>query len=384
LKKIIMLGIGLLSFLLTIFLAPQEAPARPEIAAGQNAPCWKCHVNPTGGGQRNATGFFMSGNLSLEATATALAEKYPDFGSFTPAIGDRLLLGADARMIWHDIQDDPDVPDETEGPNSATFFLMQAAAYADAQVLPVLHVVAGYDMANNVYEAYGLLDHLPAGLYARVGRFLPPYGLRMDDHTIFTRDEAGFSNLGHDTGVEIGVRPGPAFVLAALTNGNLGDRAQDRDGDYYAVTAQTGVRFWKIGLGGSYFHNTREGLEQHVYGPWASFGLWRLVLLGELAVAQNQFADATDAEDGVGNRFSSTGFAQLDLEIIRGLHLQGRYAHLDSDWETDESYRDQAMGGVMVYPLPYVQTLFQYRHNREPEEQETENDELLAQVHFWF
>ncbi len=40
----------------TLTVAPQHAQARPEYAAKEGKACGYCHVNPAGGGPRNATG----------------------------------------------------------------------------------------------------------------------------------------------------------------------------------------------------------------------------------------------------------------------------------------------------------------------------------------
>ncbi|MCZ7584054.1 MAG: hypothetical protein M5R36_12345 [Deltaproteobacteria bacterium] len=65
-------------FAFVLFL-PTQVPARPELGARINSGCWKCHVNPTGGGMRNQKGLQSSNNLSLSASKDALAEKYPEF-----------------------------------------------------------------------------------------------------------------------------------------------------------------------------------------------------------------------------------------------------------------------------------------------------------------
>lgn len=39
-----------------LFAAPQQAQAKPEYAAKEGKPCGYCHVNPAGGGPRNARG----------------------------------------------------------------------------------------------------------------------------------------------------------------------------------------------------------------------------------------------------------------------------------------------------------------------------------------
>jgi hypothetical protein len=372
-------------------LSPSRAVARPEFSALQNSPCWKCHVSPMGGGQRNATGFFFSKTQALEATVDHLATKYPKFGEFAPAVNEKLLFGTDARAMWQGVvYMDSGLEESEKDIKGSSFLLMEAAAYLDATVMPVMQVAVGYDAAWNTFEAYGLFDELPAGLYIRLGRFLPPFGLRLDDHTVFTRDSLGFAPAMLDTGVEIGVRPGPVFITAALTNGNLGVQGFDRDGDHYAVTAQAGVRFWKFGLGASYFHNTLDRNDRNVYGGWATFGIWKLALMGEFDFYNQEERFQTDASPITPSkslhrvRPGSAAFAQLDLEIIRGLNFQARYAHEDVNWEKVETFRDETMGGLILYPLPFFSTSLQYRYNRLPEVEQKDTSEFVVQAHLFF
>jgi hypothetical protein len=368
---------------LASLIVPAGVSARPEIAARQNDPCWKCHVNPMGGGMRNATGFFFGQkSLAFAPIKEALDKKYPDFGKFVPAVNEKLWFGTDVRFMFHDQNYDKNAPQEVrQAGDGGTFFLMQADLYASASVLPILKIAYAYDAASNVFEAYGLIEDLPANSYIRIGRFQVPYGIRFDDHTIFTRDAMGFTSLSQDTGVEVGVRPGPFFLTAAATNGLMGQQAMDRDKDHYAITGQTGVRFWKLGVGGSYFHNTRDGLVRNVYGPWATFGVWKIALLGEVDLF-NQDAAATTVPLTIDHFRGSASVAELDFEILQGIYLQGRYSHTDPDWAVRKNYMDQAMVGLTFNPMPFMHTMLQYRLNRE--DADINNNEIMAQAHFYF
>jgi hypothetical protein len=377
--KTLAASLGVL-IVLTLALLPTPTFARPEFSANENVSCSECHVSPTGSGMRNASGFFFSKTLSLAASSKAIEKAFPKFGDFTPILGDHLQFGADARMMWLDTFRDPDVPANQQTWGSG-FYLMQSEFYADAEVLPVLHLVGGYDMAQNAFEAYGLLDNLPAGLYVRAGRFHLPFGIDFDDHTIFTRDKMGFSAVDQDTGIEVGVRPGPVEVSVALSNGALAANSLDLDGDHYAVTARADVRFWKFALGGSYFHNTRDKLYRNLYAGWATFGIWRLALQGEYDYVSEEVA-AFARPGKTTMRAGSAAVAQLDITVIDGLTLQARYTHRDPDWRIVGDFTDQVMGGVLFYPLPFLSTTFQYRHNREADD--VFNDQLMAQAHFWF
>src|SRR6185295_16048253 len=77
--------------------------------------------------------------------------------------------------------------------------------------------------------AFGLIG-TAAGTYVKVGRFRNPFGLRMDDHTVATRQgyldfTSGESFLpfdprNPDLGVEVGSQRGLSYGRAAFTNGN--------------------------------------------------------------------------------------------------------------------------------------------------------------------
>ena len=376
-KSIACLGALLI---LLVLVVPARVSARPELATLQNSPCSECHVNPTGGGMRNATGVEMSKALALEASTNAIQNAYPKFEAFTPMIGSHLQLGADVREGWIDQFKDKRIPASKQTWGSS-FYLMQSQFYVDAQVLPVLHVVGGFDVAQNAFEAYGLVDGLPAGLYIRAGRFILPYGIRFDDHTAFTRDALGFSSTSEDTGLEIGVRPGPVSVSATLSNGLLGANGLDFDGDHYAFTGQASVRFWKFALGGGYFYNTRNKLWVQTYGPWLSFGIWRLALLGEFDLSNQEAPDA--ARPGKTTvQISSSSVADLEIELMQGLYFQARYTHRDPNWKVRRDWTDQALGGFLFYPMPFVSVTLQYRFNRE--DRPVMNDQLFAQAHFFF
>ena len=50
------LAIGIFVAAATLVVAPRHAAALPAYAAKEGKPCGFCHVNPAGGGERNATG----------------------------------------------------------------------------------------------------------------------------------------------------------------------------------------------------------------------------------------------------------------------------------------------------------------------------------------
>ena len=57
-KSIIVGSVAVAAFLLaaTLLVAPRSASALPAYAQKEGKPCGYCHVNPAGGGARNAKG----------------------------------------------------------------------------------------------------------------------------------------------------------------------------------------------------------------------------------------------------------------------------------------------------------------------------------------
>jgi hypothetical protein len=57
-KSIVVGSVAVAAFLLaaTLLVAPRSASALPAYAAKEGKPCGYCHVNPAGGGPRNAKG----------------------------------------------------------------------------------------------------------------------------------------------------------------------------------------------------------------------------------------------------------------------------------------------------------------------------------------
>jgi hypothetical protein len=378
----VVLSVAALVFALQL-LSPANLLAKPEFAARYQTSCWSCHTNPYGGGVRTEEGLGFERTLSLTATQNWLNKKFPGY-DFNPIVNKNLQLGADGWLMFFGEQvEGPDSQGKQKTKWQSSYLFMEGNVYADARLLPILHLVAGYDVANNATETFGQIDGLPAGLYFKVGRFIPPFGLRFDDHTVFTRDPLGFSQLAQDSGVEVGVRPGPVYVMAAMTNGNLGATGMDLDKNWYAATVQGGVHFWKFTVGASFFHNTRDDMIREVYGPYLMFGWGPFAYVGE--------GDLFDQENpaAVNPPFPSkwahgwTMIHHVDIQIIEGLSLQGRYSYYEPNIKVEKDEYYQVMGGVNVYPIPFFEVNFQYRHNSE-QQPSVNNDELLAHAHVFF
>lgn len=50
------MGLGAVALLVGLLVAPRSASALPAYAQKEGKPCGYCHLNPAGGGERNAKG----------------------------------------------------------------------------------------------------------------------------------------------------------------------------------------------------------------------------------------------------------------------------------------------------------------------------------------
>ncbi|HTY35627.1 MAG TPA: hypothetical protein VMH23_00860, partial [Bacteroidota bacterium] len=192
-----------------------SAFAIPRFATLLNLPCQSCHVNPSGGGMRNAFGQ----SFGRDSLAMKSARDEAGADDFSTKLNDFLSYGADFRFLaFYESKTNPDA-------SLTSFFPMQMDLYLNFAVSKniSLYLNPAFGLYNRL-EAFGIARVLPLNGYLKLGRFAPPYGLRFDDHTSFIRQSTPFrNNMGQQTGLEVGFRTGPFVATGALTNGLRGD-----------------------------------------------------------------------------------------------------------------------------------------------------------------
>ncbi len=329
--------------------------------------CRACHVNPTGGGMRNDHGREFSieklpltgKNASMEKTADAAK------------INDYLSIGADFRMAY--------LHAEKEATGSAakyknSFFPMQADFYA--ALTPIQHLTIYYQdgvEASGSREAFVLVDRLPYNAHIKAGRFIPPYGLKLDDHTSFIRDKLGFRApiFGKDVGLEVGFGEHRWFGNAAVFNGNgVGGDDNSKKG-FSATGGWKSPTFW---LAGSLLYNAGLSEEKSYVGGYGAVNYGPLSLLGEL--------DLTETKAATTKITGSTAYAELDWKIRRGMVAKLKYDRHDPDTDTSEDELNRYTVGMDIYPYAFTEVTLQYRVNTETPE--IQNDQALIILHLYF
>lgn len=386
------------------FVEPVDA--LPRFAARNAMECIQCHVNPTGGGMRNEYGrsVFEHAILPLStrpdpeswlAPASLAAPAEGDEASvrtpFTGAVNEWLAVGADLRGAYIWIRPDrgalPGQPREV----TSSFFLMQSDLYHSAALGP--HVTLNLDVGvYSGFEAWGLLhffrDREPGDLdlILKVGRFLPPFGIREVEHQLFTREGVGLGAQDRDTGLELTAFWGPATLNLALLNGTLGDTSFDVGGTEHrsfekAVAARLSARAslgWLRGqLGLSLYWNenvsqanplfagrlpalvageTSQGLDELRKGAFVTLNAGRLTYMADLVLVDDDFY--SDALASIGGYAS---YQELSLVVLQGLELVATLEFAEPDLEVLDNSTTRAGFVAELFPWPYTEMRAMFR-----------------------
>ena len=390
-----------------------------------NMSCQSCHVDPAGGGVRNTSGRFF-GQSTVPAVATSprptddwdrnvprvgrrdLATSYDDnlavgpdtfaeaveqFQSLTRAIEDGWVWGTPGgapnrygllQGRYERLNADPmlrvgtdmriaallsgplvfpmqiDIPVVVHPTHHLTFLINTGArgrssGYADT-----------FSEDHSLYfrEAFVMLHEAPYQIYAKAGRFVPSFGLRLDDHTSQIRrsfELDGALPESRVAGVEVGAMPNYPFVNASWFRMAARDRVPDRwdiadvdDGWGSAVNAGWRDLSWSAGVSAMF---RRRGVERGgdtaTYGVYGVLNPWR---------NNRQLPFTYQAEYDLGSRQRSSGrktnqsafYQELNWVAYNGvvLLLAHDWADPDSEIIEDEDHRLQL--GLQVSPIAGV------------------------------
>lgn len=385
--------------------------------------CASCHVDPAGGGLRNASGrFFGRSTLPMIATSPRPTQDWDrELSRFVyrrdraTTYTDSLPLGPDdldAARTWPEAASDgwargaplasPSRYALLQGrygrlnadPLLRVGYDVRLAALLSQSVLvfpmqidlgmsvhPIEHVSAvanvgargrtrgpsrTFDDPRTPYlrEGYILLHEAPALAYVKAGRFVPSFGLRLDDHTAQTRrafELDGALPETRATGIEAGANPNYPFVSVAWFRSAARDRAPDAfdpfdfdDGSGVAVNA--GYREMAWSLGASALARRRpldEGGDATSYALYGVFNLWRL--RGDLPITYQAEFDYGRRDRDSGLEATQTAFYQeLDWLAANGVNVLFAQDWADPDREVidDDAYRFST--GVQITPIPGV------------------------------
>lgn len=335
------------------------AHAIPRYSARYEQKCALCHVNPTGGGMRNlyASQYLVPEEMAMKSPKPAVLD------GIDPQIAKNLIIGTDFRTI-HTASD--------LDTHLKNFFEMQGDIYLDFQMDSTLSLYYDRGMTTS-YELFGLWQGLPLTGYVKVGRFVPAYGWKFDDHTMFVRSELGFMPPSNsDVGVELGMSPGRLDMQVAVVNGNRGSTS-DNDRKVAGIAnavyrGHTGPFGWAGGVDGYW----RPG-DTEKFGTAGAFGyltLWEWTWMAQVDWFREEPNDAPHVTGLVTSH-------ELSWLVYRGVDLLGTYDFFDPNWKEQTGAKKRWGGGVSVLATPFFGIEALYRKTT------FDNGPALSGTDFW-
>ena len=238
-------------------------------------------------------------------------------------------------------------------------------------------------------EYWAMYHDLPYQFYARVGRFLPAFGWKTDDHTTSTRQVQSFlgSPFDHErqvTGAELGINPNYLFAHFSVFNASNDWKAPIRPEDGYGMAVHAGYRDLPWQAAGSMMVGRREGNDQQMLGANGAINLrpWGGPPLSYLTEYMINRQAPKKGE-------ASTGLAvwhELNYLLRDGLNLKTRYEWRDANVDNAKDTAHRMVFGLEYHVVRYVEIIAQYRHNWQIAEERFSPtlDEGLLQLHLWY
>lgn len=318
----------------------------PRLAAEHAVACKSCHINPNGGGARTEFGNHSVAfhELCLPQTKKLLENKYNK-----PRLSESVLIGFDARYLVFE---------------NGRIFRMQTDAYLTFEPYKEFYYHLNF-WESGIKENYALFYLDNQKYFLKLGRFAPAYGLRMDDHKSYVREQLGFgSNLYRD-GLSMGAEVRGVNIVGEIYNPNdqfVGTLHSYRTGfiDPFGYLAGFSVRISETANGST-------GTNPHTRGVFGGISYDRFTLMGELDFA------------GKGND-SVLAYASLSSRLEYGLYFIAEYNFFDPDKNMASGVDEFVRLSLEFYPLPYVQLRPSYTYFTKGILQDEEDFFLLFHV----
>jgi hypothetical protein len=327
-------GLTWLCAVMALFMST-SARAEPYLAVVSGLRCAGCHVNPTGGGLRNAVG------VAYANGALAAWQLPADTPTWTGAIGDRLRLGADLRHQWTRLQ--------VQGqPTQQRWAVEQLRVYADVSLIAnrlALHVDQQLSPGSSLnQEAYARLQASDGGWYLKGGQFYLPFGWRLEDDSAFVRQITGVNMTAPDRGIEAGIEGARGSAQVALSNGS----ANAGSSSGHQLLAQAVWVHAEGRLGAAAGYTRAASGNRQMLGFFGGLRTGPLAWLGEVDLVR-------DAGYAQGRRSLLAALGELNWAVLRGHNLKITGEYLDPDRKVSEDHRTRLSLVWEFTPLPFVQ-----------------------------
>ncbi len=356
------------TFIVALLLAalaslPRLATAEPYLAVESGLKCGNCHVNPSGGGKRNAFGTLYARNM-ISAHALELAEGR---APWTGDVSSRwFAVGGDFRGGYESV----DVPGSE---SESEWAVSRSTVYAELRLLPRLlslyvdEKIAPDDTENR--EAYVLLTPMQGKFTFKAGQMFLPFGLRLQDDETFVRQATGVNFLTPDDGVELGIELASWSAQLAVIDGESGADDQISGSAVYVKPR------WRIGAS----VNTSEDAfgSRDMQSVFGGLKTGPISWLAELSLIKD--------DEPSGDSESYATLLEGNWRLRKGHNLKVGYEFLEPDRDRDEDQQERYSLVWEYSPVQFVQSRVGVRrYNGIPNITVSNRDELFAELHVYF
>jgi len=332
----------LLTLLALTLIFVGVADAEPYLAVRTGLKCVACHVNPSGGGLRNAVGnAFAQSVIPANPLPSALQ-------GWNGSLGSLLRVGGDIRTASTETRIDGTPTQRVSGNE-------QARLYADVKLLSDY---LGADVDETVapgkaerMEAYVRLSTPDMGWYAKAGQFYLPFGWRLQDNSAFVRQLSGINMTVPDKGVELGMERPDMSAQLVYSNGpgNQGNV------NGHQITGQfSWLQSWgRIGVATAQVQSTA--------GNRQSYGLFGGTTTGPVAwLAEVDMV----SDDGYpeGRRRQMASLLEANWLLRQGHNLKLSSEFLDPDLKVSNDYKVRYSLVYEYTPIAFIQLRLGYRY----------------------
>jgi hypothetical protein len=300
---------------------------------------------------------------------------------FTSILTNFIGLGADFRTLFYYIQrPDTGSPPKPQDAQNA-FWQMQGNLDVNFKVAKRVNMYLSKGLYSG-FEIFGLLNILPANGFVKIGKFVPNYGVKIDDHTTFIRQYTGFSpELGRPelTGAEVAVSPGPATVTAGLYNASDGFGAATSSKKAFLGRAEGIFKLTQdvnLGVGGNVFTKQNDAdVRTTLFGGFGSFTYRDFTAFGEADIIQTK-------TPGLNSVSGIVTYIEADYVVTPGFDLKVAYDFYDPDKDLKTGAFSRYSFGFEFFPISGVEVRPLYRILKE-DPTDVKNNQFHLMIHFY-
>lgn len=338
----------------------------PSYAIEQNSNCINCHVNPTGGLMRNDYG---SNIYSLDELS--IRKWINEDKKFDGFISDNIQIGGEFRIQSY------------KGRKSTSIFPMQIDLYSNVDFDNNISLFMKYGAKQ---ELYLLLDDYNNVDWIKIGKTIPDYGLKLDDHTSFIRGGNSSNTFVYsgsiDQGlifdyaaeyddpilIEMGLKINKNISLtSSISNGIVNDNENNIT---ISIKSKSSSIYGNLLFGSSLMKEK----DFKMLGIFGGFAKNKLTLSFEFDKAYNW----------IENFKSMASYMELIYKPIQGVHLTAKYDYFDKDISVIDGSTERYSFGVNFFPINMLELKFQIREYELFSIDTNINTEYLVQLHTWF